>query len=1440
MERPLQILHLEDDLYDAELIQETLAGEGIECTIVLVNNHDGFLTAVEQGEFDLILADFALPTFNGREALAIAQEKCPDVPFIFVSGAIGEEMAIESMKQGATDYVLKHRLSGLLPAIHRALREVAERQERRQAVAALDARARQQAAVAELGQQALGNTDLHQLMDRAVALLAQAMEVEYSKLLQLLPDERTLLLVAGVGLHEGLVGQATVDSGPDSQAGYTLASGQPVIVTDLRTETRFTGAPLLHDHFVVSGISIIVPGLERPFGVLGVHSRRLRAFTTDDVNFLQSTAHILATAIERKQREEQLRHSRNQLEAILQGINEGITVQAPDGSLIYANETAASMVGYPSVQALLAVPAAEFLQKFELFDEQDQPVPFTLLPGRLALQGQQPSAVLLHFRPVDGGADRWTVVNATPIFDEQGQVQFAVNIFRDVSERTRLYQAEKEARQTAEAIAVRIASLQVVTAALTEALTPMQVAQVVEEQSIAVLGTRAAATFLLRETPDGQMLEVVHSIGYTTEQVAPLQSFSIDAPLPVTYAVRTGEPVFLPSRAVAAEQFAGFPALTHDEHQSWAVLPLVVDGRMIGAIGLSFAQPQTFDKDDQAFMLSLARQCAQALDRARLYEAEQQARQQAEAAAERTAGLQKVTAALSQALTPAQVVALVIEQSIEILNATAGAVVLCDEEGKALELVHAVGYTAELLAAWQHFPLDAPAPLAEAVRTGEPIFLESVAAAGRYPALTKQMSQSNNQAWASIPLLMEGQTIGGMGLSFAQPQAFAEADRDFMLALGRQCAQALERARLYEAERLARATAEAARFQAETAHNRLEYLTEIGAVLTATLDYLQTLPQVARMTAPRIADWCVVWLAQENENLEMVAVSPDEAHRLPWVTELLAGDTLKSDPVLGPAAVLRTGQEQFYPDVARAFPETVTEGEDVPALTPAAVTSLILAPLEARGRVFGVLGLATAGSGRYLYVDDLTLVKTLARRIALAVDNARLYWEASRLNMELEQRVIERTEALEVSNQRLQEANVQLEEEIQERRRAEERLRQQAAHTAALARAASRLNAELDLETVLAAVCEEAVQALDISFSVVSLYDSQQDALVYAWNYGLPGSFRQHAQPIPRATYETYAQPEAPWLITPDIREKRALPNADLYRQSNVYSMADIGMFRDGQLVGLLTVGSVGQAHQFSENEMGLLQGLASQAAVAIQNARLLQQVRAGREKLRRLTQEVVTIQEEERQRLSRELHDEAGQALTALSISLGLIQRDLPPDLSEIGQRINEAAELTGDTMYQLRLLAHDLRPPSLDSLGLNLTLEGFCREFALRTQLAIDYTGADLPTLPGAVSITFYRLLQEALTNVARHAGARRVNVALGYDGEQISLSVADDGCGFDMRMMQTSVNPQRGNGLLGMQERLALLNGWLELDAQPGRGVRLVAYARLKGDYVNEKRP
>ncbi len=197
----------------------------------------------------------------------------------------------------------------------------------------LATRARQQAVVAGLGRHALADPDLSSLLDAAVLAVARTLDVEYAKILELLPGGEALLLRTGVGWEEGLAGHATVGAGLDSQAGYTLASDSPVVVEDLSLETRFTGPPLLVRHRVVSGMSVVILGANRPWGVLGAHTTKRRRFSADDTNFLQATANVVAEAIGRAEVEGALRAAHDRERRLRQRLesHSRLVVEAQEG-----------------------------------------------------------------------------------------------------------------------------------------------------------------------------------------------------------------------------------------------------------------------------------------------------------------------------------------------------------------------------------------------------------------------------------------------------------------------------------------------------------------------------------------------------------------------------------------------------------------------------------------------------------------------------------------------------------------------------------------------------------------------------------------------------------------------------------------------------------------------------------------------------------------------------------------------------------------------------------------------------------------------------------------------------------------------------------------------------------------------------------------------------
>lgn len=427
--------------------------------------------------------------------------------------------------------------------------------------------------------------------------------------------------------------------------------------------------------------------------------------------------------------------------------------------------------------------------------------------------------------------------------------------------------------------------------------------------------------------------------------------------------------------------------------RSYLAVPLVQRGQAIGLLELDSTEPGVFDPADVGLVQKVALRLSGPIELARRVAAERAARQaaeqaahQAEATAERLRQLQALTAALSQAVTPEAVIDSAVRQGASALGTTAGGLSLVTPDGAWLETVSQVGYPAELARAFQRVPLEARTPGTDVVRSGQALWLGSEAEWAAYDqvAAGRAAAGSPYQAIAILPLVLAGQVAGIVAFSFAQPRSFDADDRAFLTAIVAQCAQALERARLYAAEREA---AQAANLLVMT-----------SAALAEGREAEAAVQRVVALVVPAQADVCLVDIAGPSGQLDGAFAEASG----PWLEVL--------------ARVAATGQAHLESSASGAG---MAHG--------ALLHAYLAVPLTAHGQVLGVMAWATtAASGRPLDHRHLALAEQMAHRVALAVDNGRLY-------VELEARVAARTAQLHATN-------ASLEREIVERTAAEAQL----------------------------------------------------------------------------------------------------------------------------------------------------------------------------------------------------------------------------------------------------------------------------------------------------------------------------------------------------------------------------------------------------------------
>ncbi|MDI6764147.1 MAG: sensor histidine kinase [Thermodesulfobacteriota bacterium] len=209
----------------------------------------------------------------------------------------------------------------------------------------------------------------------------------------------------------------------------------------------------------------------------------------------------------------------------------------------------------------------------------------------------------------------------------------------------------------------------------------------------------------------------------------------------------------------------------------------------------------------------------------------------------------------------------------------------------------------------------------------------------------------------------------------------------------------------------------------------------------------------------------------------------------------------------------------------------------------------------------------------------------------------------------------------------------------------------------------------------------------------------------------------------------------------------------------------------------------------------------------------------------RKYLSKIIETQENERRRISRELHDEIGQALTAIKFNLDMIEKDLPQNLPVLKGRLGETKSLSSQTLTAMRQLSMDLRPTMLDDLGLIPTLRWYIQNFSNRMNIHSHFEAIGFDEkLPTQIETAFYRITQEALSNVAKHAGADHIEISLEKRDSTLYASIIDNGEGFDLDKVLHPESPERGFGIIGMQERVSLLGGHIDIQSKPGLGTHI----------------
>jgi len=368
-------------------------------------------------------------------------------------------------------------------------------------------------------------------------------------------------------------------------------------------------------------------------------------------------------------------------------------------------------------------------------------------------------------------------------------------------------------------------------------------------------------------------------------------------------------------------------------------------------------------------------------------EAERAARRKAD----QMSHLYAITAALSETKDLTEIAETLAEQTRTTFGADRGAVVLRAEVDGSLETVAWRGHDATVIERWHRFPLDDRTPIGITVLRNEPVLMPDAETwRKRFPGFLAD--QPLPAAAASIPLDVGGRAIGGLTLSFDEPREFTDEDVGFMLGAARQGAQALERARLDRIRRLA--------------EERLALLARAGDLLARSIDYPTTLAAVADLVVPRLADWATVDILEPSGVIEPLAIAHVDPEKVALVKEFRRRRPPDLRSPTGVGHVISSGEPELIAEITDDMLAAIDDPAALELVQQLELRSAMVVPLAARGRVFGAMTYIWAESGNRYTEVDLSLATTLAARIGLVIDNARLYRDQDHMARVLQKSIL--------------------------------------------------------------------------------------------------------------------------------------------------------------------------------------------------------------------------------------------------------------------------------------------------------------------------------------------------------------------------------------------------------------------------------------------------
>lgn len=374
------------------------------------------------------------------------------------------------------------------------------------------------------------------------------------------------------------------------------------------------------------------------------------------------------------------------------------------------------------------------------------------------------------------------------------------------------------------------------------------------------------------------------------------------------------------------------------------------------------------------------------------------------------------------------------------------------------------------------------------------------------------------------------------------------------------------------------------------------------------------------------------------------------------------------------------------------------------------------------------------------------------------------------------------------------------------------------------------LASERDPQALLKNICYSARRLLGAKYAVLAAHDRRDPDTLYFYTSGFENADKLTSPSSPRTDPGplggVYAR-RSPWRAGVGSDGTVANPLPAGYPAGKSYLAVPINSLRHAY--GWLCLQDKIGAEEFTTEDERILGILAAQVGRIYENGSLYHQIQIHAAQLRGLSRRLMEVEDAERRRINRELHDRVGQSLSALNLNLDLIRNGLETDSPKVAlnTRLDTAQTLLETTVTDIRDLMAELHPPALDDYGLFAALRSYVESLRRSTGLPLTISGQDLdPPLPPVAALALFRVAQGALTNAAKHAAASHIDVALADRGDAVTLTIADDGRGFDIRGDRSGA-PSWGLNIL--RERAEAVGATLTIDSRPGQGTQVAVEAR-----------